>query len=202
MKKSMLLVATCLFMTCGLFAQNSATEINAEIQTDIEKFINECSYTKTEYVEDFRTKSCYIDALVLTDLETNQKIGGVHIQARDIASAILSMGAVPEKNADLGYLDVSELDDVLKVLYDIIQTSNQEHPLKYVISYTSKSGIQIRFYSDDEEVFIGRTYEATNDFGVKFTYTLTTNDISLKEAGRLIKKLTSAKEKINKVINQ
>ena len=198
----MLLVAACLFMTCSLFAQQSAAEINEEFKTDIEKFINECSYQKTEFVEDFRTKSCYVDAFVVTDLETNKKVGGVHIQARDIESAILSMGSVPAKNADLGYLDLSELDDVLRVLYDIIQTSNQEHPLKYVISYTSKSGVQIRFYSDDEEVFIGRTYESINDFGVNFTYTLTTNDISLKEAGRLIKKLTSAKEKINKVINQ
>ena len=76
MKKSMLLVAACLFATCNLFAQNSAAEINAEVySTEIEKFINECDYKKTEFVEDYKTKSCIIEAIVVTNLKTNKKMG-------------------------------------------------------------------------------------------------------------------------------
>ena len=76
----MLLVAACLFATCSLFAQNSAAEINAEVySTEIEKFINECDYKKTEFVEDYKTKSCIIEAIVVTNLKTNKKMNDLFL---------------------------------------------------------------------------------------------------------------------------
>ncbi len=203
MKKSMLLVATCLFMTCGLFAQNSAAEINAELkQTDIEKFMNDCSYTKTEYVEEFKTKSCMVEAFVVTDLKTGKKMGGIHLEARDLAAAVLSMGATSQEKADLGYLDVSEIDDVLTVLNDVIKASNEKAALPYVISYSSKSDLHIYYSSILYRLDIQRTYSGINSFGTPTEVTYSTNDITIKEVGKIIKKLESAKAKIEKACNQ
>lgn len=199
MKKSMLLVAACLFMTCSLFAQKSAAEINAELkQTDIEKFMNDCSYTKTEYVEEFKTKSCLVEAFVVTDLKTGKKMGGIHLEARDLAAALMSMGAVSQEKADLGYLDVSEINDVLTVLNDIIKASNEKAALPYVISYTSKSDLHIFYSSVIQRLDIQRTYTGVNSFGTPTSVTYSTNDITVREVGKIIKKLQSAKAKIEK----
>jgi hypothetical protein len=204
MKKSMLLVATCLFMTCGLFAQNSAAEINAELkQTDIEKFMNDCSYTKTEYVEEFKTKSCEMDAFVVTDLKTGKKMGGIQLYARpDIAAAVLTMGAAAEGSKDLGYLDVSEIDDVLTVLKDIVANSNTKAALPYAITYVSKSELWIRYSSELQRLDILRTYHGVNAFGTPESVTYSTNDITVREVGKIIMKLESAKAKIEKACNQ
>ena len=206
MKKSMLLVAACLFATCSLFAQNSAAEINAELkQTDIEKFINECSYNKFEYVEEFKTKSCEIEAIVVTNLNTGKKLGGIHLIARpDIAAAVLSMGASLQADAprDLGYLDVSEIDDVLTVLKDIVENSKVKAPFRYAITYVSKADLWIRYNSQLYRLDIQRTYTGVNSFGTPESITYSTNDITIKEVGKIIKTLESAKAKIEKACNQ
>lgn len=199
MKKSMLLLTACLFATCSLFAQNSAAEINAEIkQTEIEQFINECSYTKTEFVEEFKTKSCEMEAIVVTDLKTNKKMGGIHLYARpDIAAAVLSLGATAaEGPKDLGYLDVTEIDDVLTVLKQVAAVSNLKAAFPYAITYVSKSDLMIRFDSELQRLDILRTYKGVNAFGTPEYITFSTNDITVKEVGKIIMKLESAKVKI------
>ena len=195
----MLLLTACLFATCSLFAQNSAAEINAEIkQTEIEQFINECSYTKTEFVEEFKTKSCEMEAIVVTDLKTNKKMGGIHLYARpDIAAAVLSLGATAaEGPKDLGYLDVTEIDDVLTVLKQVAAVSNLKAAFPYAITYVSKSDLMIRFDSELQRLDILRTYKGVNAFGTPEYITFSTNDITVKEVGKIIMKLESAKVKI------
>lgn len=201
MKKSMLLLVACLFMTCGMFAQQSAAEINAELkQTDIEKFINDCSYTKTYYVEEFKTKSCEMDAIVVEDLKSGAKMGGIHLIARpDIAAAVLTMGAAAEAPKDLGYLDITEIDDVLKVLKDIVATSNTKAAFPYSIGYVSKSELCIRYSSELQRLDILRTYKGTNAFGTPEYVTYSTNDITIKEVGKIIMKLESAQTKLNQL---
>lgn len=200
MKKSMLLLTACLFATCSLFAQNSAAEISAEIkQTDIEQFINECSYTKTEFVEEFKTKSCEMEAIVVTDLKTNKKMGGIHLYARpDIAAAVLTMGASLQADGpkDLGYLDVTEIDDVLTVLKQVAAISNIKAAFPYNITYVSKSDLTIRFDSELQRLDILRTYKGVNAFGTPEYVTYSTHDITVKEVGKIIMKLESAKVKI------
>lgn len=198
MKKSILFVATCLLVTCGTFAQNSNAEINKELyKTDIEKFIHDCLYTKTEWVENFRTMSCIVDAFVVTDLkDNNKKMGGIHIQAKD--ASFTQWGT--REIVDLGYLDVSEIDDVLTVLNDIIRESKQKHALLYDITYISKSDLEISFHSQMNRLDISRTYHSVNAFGTPIDITYSTNDISIREIERLILKLTDAKTKIVKVI--
>lgn len=198
MKKSILFVATCLLVTCGAFAQNSNAEINKELyKTDIEKFIHECLYTKTEWVENFRTMSCIVDAFVVTDLKNNnKKVGGIHIKAKD--ASFTQWGS--REIVDLGYLDVSEIDDVLTVLNDIIRESKQKHALLYDITYISKSELEISFHSQMNRLDISRTYHSVNAFGTPMDITYSTNDISIREIERLILKLTDAKAKINKTI--
>lgn len=198
MKKSILFVATCLLVICGAFAQNSNVEINEELyKTDVEKFIHDCLYTKTEWVENFRTMSCIVDAFVVTDLKDSNKImGGIHIQAKD--ASFTQYGA--REIVDLGYLDVSEIDDVLTVLNDIIRESKQKHTLLYDITYISKSKLILSFHSQMNRLDISRTYHSINAFGTPTEVTYSTNDISTREIERLIIKLTDAKTKITKVI--
>ena len=203
MKKSMLLVAACLFATCSLFAQNSAAEINAKVySTEIEKFINECDYKKTEFVEDYKTKSCIIEAIVVTNLKTNKKMGGIHLAARDLGEAILTLGASSGETAYLGYLDVSEINDVLTVLSDILKEANAKQALPYRITYTSNSALEISYDSTLKRLDIQRTYGGTNAYGTPTSVTYSTNDITINEVGKIMKKLQSAKSKIEKACNQ
>ena len=202
MKKS-ILFAACLFMACGLFAQNSAAEINAEVYaTEIEKFIDECSYSKTEFVEEYKTKSCIIEAIVVTNLKTNKKMGGIHLAARDLSEAILTLGASSGETAYLGYLDVAEINDVLTVLSDITKEANAKQALPYRITYTSNSDLEISYDSTLKRLDIKRTYGGTNAYGTPYDVTYSTNDITISEVGKIIKKLQSAKAKIEKACNQ
>ena len=196
--KKLLVIAGCLIMACSMMAQNSDAEISQKIaKTDVENFINECTYSQTDIVESYKTKSCEIEALVITDLKTQKKMGGVHIVTRSsVALQLLTMGAAGADSYDLGYLDVTEIDDVVKVLQDILAMSKAKHPFEYVVDYVSKAGLYIHF-DNNNEIFIRRKWNYTNSYGVQSYTILGTDDINMSEVSKLIKKLTDAKEKIN-----
>lgn len=180
-----------------MMAQNSDAEINQKIaKTDVENFINACTYSQTEIVESYKTKSCEIEAFVVTDLKTKKKVGGVHIITRSsVALQILTAGAAGATSYDLGYLDVTEIDDVVKVLQDILVMSKEKHPFEYVVDYVSKAGLYIHF-DNNNEIFIRRKWNYTNSYGVQAYTILGTDDINMSEVGKLVKKLTDAKAKI------
>lgn len=195
MKKYLLILASAFLLSSGIMAQNSDTEIKQKfVKTEIEKFINECLYSKTEFIDSYKTKSCEIVALVVTNLQTNQKAGGVRISTRNVALAVLSGGA-NTGIYDLGYLDVSEIDDVIRVLKDILASSKNKHQFEYVMDYYSKTGLYIHFDNNDE-VFIRRKWYTTNQYGIEESVVMSTDDISISEVGKLVKKLEDAKAKI------
>ncbi len=193
----MLLVAACLFATCSLFAQNSAAEINAEVYTtEIEKFINNCSYQKTEILDDFKTKSCVIHVIRVTNLKNGEKLCGIQFFVRDLGAAILSWGLDDGASLSLGFLDVSEIDDVITVLRDVINEAKAKSNYPYYINYVSNSHLEIQYSSENNRLDIGRSYEAVNDFGVSSEVFYATNDMTINEVGRLLKKMEKAKKAV------
>lgn len=190
--RKIFVIVICCFATCGLFAQKHNTGESNKFKTDVENFINDCSYIKKVYVDDFKTKSCIMEIILFIDKKTDKKLAGIHLKARDIGAEILTLGAAKGGVADLGYLDVEEIDDVLLVLNDVVAEVKQKQKEDYELTYTSKSDLVVSYSSEFNRLDIKRIYSVVDEFGVPISIERSTSDITVKEVEKLIKKLSDA----------
>lgn len=191
-------------------AQNSNVEINQQV-SKTEQFINSCSFYKTESFLELKDGGLYVTAMVITNLKTNAKIGTMFFQtkvdgkklAAGITGTILGAQGSGQVLDDagpksLGYLDMDEIDDLINALSRILEATKEKHDVPYVISYVTKSGIDVTYNSESDKAIFSRDWHSINRYGAPIEGTVISPEVSPK----LIAKTITTLEKAKTIINQ
>ena len=148
MKKTLFIFAVGLLMMTSAQAQNSQAEVAQQL-TKTEKFINSCLFYKSEDVLELKEGGLYVTATIITNLETNEKIGTMAFRTKvdggKLAAGILG-SMTGQKGLDkvmedagpkeLGYLDMDEIDGLIKALKGIIASTKEKSDFPYYINYS------------------------------------------------------------------
>ena len=151
-----------------------------------------------------------VTATVITNLENNQKIGTMAFKTK-VDGGKLAVGIfgsmAGQKGSDkaiedagpkeLGYLDMDEIDDLIKALKTIIASTKEKSNVPYYINYVSNGGINVVYSSADEKVVFSREWNTVNRFGTPIVGVVYSPQISLKSVAKTIDTLESAKSVIN-----
>lgn len=199
MKKLFLVLA--ISMVVGLaYAQNTAAESEEEKElTKAEQFLKGASlYREDTYVK-FKEDGITAYVKVATDLLTNQKIGYCYFETEvDRSLKFLSLGAAGDPEP-LGYLDMDEIDDMILALNKIIEDTKVKKDVKYYqINYSTKSGINVHYNTEDKKVYYYKKWSYTNQYGVSGTFKMVSPPATLKSLAKTVKML----EKAQTIINQ
>lgn len=158
MKKVFLCMMVLVLGVCSLSAQvvriEQAMARAEKDSTEMERFVARCDlYSEEVFVE--TPASCGITgrAVIYTNLETNDRIGGIRLWDED------------ERNAYFGTMDFDEIDALLAVLRRVLQEDAVKHyGLDYKIFYSSKSGIGLSY--NKGEIRFNRVWYYMNSNGV------------------------------------
>lgn len=140
----------------------SAIEI-ASSQTEAEKFLNNCSFIKEENVSKYINNGLEIYGKVFTDLSTGNKIAALEFYTQNkealagfanfmAAASGVNTAPIDGSAKPLGYLDMSEVSDLLKALQKIVDMSETKATFDYTISYTAKGGIDVFYDSVEKKI--------------------------------------------------
>lgn len=181
MKKTLML-AVGMMMIVAAQAQNSIEEsIEQHKETKVEQFLKTCSFTKTEYVYEVKQDNFVMQPLIITDLVTGNKIAGVRC-------------SYDNTNGALGYYDFEEIDDVLRVLDEILLLSKQDRQYQQTyILWKSTSGVEIYYDAKENETFFRKAWKYVNQYGVLSTYYQSTDDTNIYAVGKIRQDLARAK---------
>lgn len=211
MKKTLFIFAVGLLMMTSAQAQNSQAEAEVAQQlTKTEKFVNSCLFYKSEDVLELKEGGLYVTATIITNLETNEKIGTMAFKTKvdggKLAAGIL--GSISgEKGSDkvmedagpkeLGYLDMDEIDGLIKALKGIIASTKEKSDFPYYINYITNGGINVIYSSEEEKVVFSREWNTVNRFGTPVVGTVYSPQVSLKSVAKTIDTLEKAKQAIS-----
>ncbi len=209
MKKIFLVIASCLMFMGTTYAQMSVYELVAQ-QTETEKFINSCSFLKEEKVYEYSDNGLDLYSKVFTDLQTGKKIAAIEFRtedhtARNAAVAGIvggltgkSVAAPSGEPMALGYLDMSEVADVLTALNKILEVSESKADFSYNISYTVTGGLDIYFESGkDKGLQFRKKWYSTNQYGTQTASWVTSEVISAKKISKIITAIQEAQTAAN-----
>ena len=209
MKKTLFIIAAGIMMIATAQAQNSTIEAIQQL-TKTEQFINSCSFYKTEKLIELKEGGLYVTAMVLTDLQTNKKIGAMYFESKTdgkkmatgvIGTALGVKGSEDTMNdagpKPLGYLDLDNIDDLISSLNAIVESTKQKSDVPYVISYITKGCINVTYNSESEKVIFSREWNSINRFGTPITGTISSPEVSIKSVVKTIDTLEKAKNIIN-----
>ncbi|MGN0186286.1 MAG: hypothetical protein ACI392_00870 [Paludibacteraceae bacterium] len=207
MKKYLFLVSM-VCCTSVIFAQNSAVEANISA-TEVEGFINECSFSKTDIMSKYSDNGVEIYPFVITDLVSGERMGGVQLLTESkmflaALSKAFTGNSVEDDGAPrpLGYLDLSEVNDFIKVLEQILVLSKEKAAYNFTIQYASKSGIGVYYDKDRNEVQITKKWYSTNSFGVLEASYVRTQWVKVGSLKEIINVLSQGKERIEAILAQ
>lgn len=200
-----------MLMVCGtsvMLAQNSVVEANISA-TEVENFINECSFSKTDIISKYSDNGVEIYPFVITDLISGERMGGVQLLTESkMFLAALNKALTGDVNADdgapkpLGYLDLSEVNDFIKVMEQIQALSKEKAAYNFTIQYASKSGIGVCYNKEDNQVQITKKWYSTNVFGVREASYVRTQWIKISALKDIIYILSQGKERIEAILAQ
>lgn len=189
MKKSLFILVACMFFMSNAWAQNSAVEAAQEYkETKVEQFLKTNHFTKIEQIYTIKQDNFVMEPLVITNLLTGEKIAGV-------------LTSYDDTGASLGYYDFDEIDDVLKVLDQILALSKEKLTYKKTyVSWTSKSGVQIYYDAAKKETFFRKKWHYTNQYGVRTVYYQSTDDTNIGAVDKIRKDLQHAKTLLEGIV--
>lgn len=207
MKKSFLILASCLFFLGTAQAQMSAIEL-ASSQTEAEKFLNNCSFIKEENVSKYIDNGLEIYGKVFTDLSTGNKIAALEFYTQNkealagfanfmAAASGVNTAPIDGSAKPLGYLDMSEVSDLLKALQKIVDMSETKATFDYTISYTAKGGIDVFYDSVEKKLVFQKKWYSTNAYGVQSANYVASTAITLKKVAKLISAIEDAQNLAN-----
>ncbi len=211
MKKSLLFIASCLMFIGTTSAQKSNAELVAQ-QTEAEKFINSCTFLKEENVYEYSDNGLDLYSKVFTDLTTGKKMAAIEFRTEDhtarqnvaagFAAALsgkTATVAVPSgAPMPLGYLDMSEVSDVVTALNKILEIAESKASFSYNISYTVIGGLDIYFESGkDNGLQFRKKWYSTNVFGTSTAEYIVSEYIKTKNIPQIIKAIQEAQTAAN-----
>ncbi len=199
MKKTLFLIAAGIMMIATAHAQNSVVEAEQHQQeTKAEKFLKECDFYRTDTYVEMEESGIRAWAKVTTNLVTNEKIGYCYFMTESKeALAMFTGGAAGGSSKPLGYLDMDEIDDMIKALNKLVEISKQKNPNEYSVDFITKAGINIHYNSEDNKVVYSKKWYYVNEYGVKGYYTIYSPTASIKAVTKTITMLEKAKTIIN-----
>ena len=191
MKKTLFLIAAGIMMIATAQAQNSVVEAEQQFkQTKIEQFLKTNHYIKQETVYVIKQDNFVMRPVVLTNLLTGEKIAGVECGAFS-----------KDSKATLGFYDFEEIDDVVKVLDDILALSKTKLTYKETyIQWTSLSGIEIHYDAKAKETWFRKKWKYINQYGVVTEYYQSTDDTNIGAVADIRKDLLHAKTLLEEII--
>lgn len=203
MKKLFLFLS--MLIVCGLAsAQNTATESQelTNKETKAEQFLKKSTLFREDTFIKMHVDGVTAYVKVATDLVTNQKIGYCYFETEADRSALFFTGGKEGEPESLGYLDVEEIDDMILAINKILEDSKVKKDVKYYrINYTTESGINIRYSTEDRKVYYSKEWYYTNSYGITRSYTLYSPSASLKSLSKTVAMLEKAKKIINDNLN-
>ena len=188
--KKLLLFAVGLMMMVTVQAQNSVVEAEQQHkETKIEQFMKTNCFITKEYVYVVKQDNFVMQPLIVTDMITGKKIAGVYCSSYS------------KDGASLGYYDFEEIDDVLKVLDNILALSKQKLTYKetYVL-WRSTSGIEIFYDAKAKETWFRKEWKYVNQYGVVTKYYQQTDDTNIDAVSKIRKDLAHAKTILEELI--
>lgn len=167
MKKTFLLIVTCVFAFATVQAQSSEVEATTQ-QTKAEQFKQKNSFIKETEIYKFDQVGVKVLAKLFTDLQSNEQLVALEFHPSTFVKVLSGGMAAP-----LGYLDMNQVDDLLLALETILNESNNSTKKdKYTISYTAPGGIDVFFTTDfpgqpAPVVMFRKKWFVTDDYGVQ-----------------------------------
>lgn len=207
MKKIFLVLFSCSVFLGTIQAQMSAVEMASQL-TDAETFLNNCSFVKEENLSKYIDNGLEIYGKVYTNLETGEKIGALKFYTQNkealagfvnFLSAASGVNTVPADGSakPLGYLDMSQVSDLLKALQRIVDMTNTKSSFDYTISYTAKGGIDVFYNSVERKLVFQKKWYSTNVYGVQSANYIASTEITLKKVAKLISAIKDAQDIVN-----
>lgn len=207
MKKYLFLVLM-VCCTSVMLAQNSEIEANISA-TEVEGFINECNFSKTEILSKYSDNGVEIYPFIITDLVSGKRMGGVQLLTESkLFLAALNKAFTGNADVDdgtpkpLGYLDLSEVNDFIKVLEQVQTLSKEKATYNFTIQYASKSGIGVYYDKEQNQVQITKKWISTNAFGVREASYVRTQWIKVGSLKNIMHVLSQGKERIEGLLAQ
>lgn len=186
MKKiSLFIILGILFMGNVCYSQNSDVEVaeyENKYETKAELFINNCFYSKTETFNKAWQGDLNFYAKVTTNLITQEKVGYIFFETETGTYGAAS---------SLGYLDMDEVDDLLRALNGVLEVSKEKSEAKsYVINYVTHGGLDFTFYFDKNgKIVISKEWNYINRYGTKVSSRVTNESMSTKDMVKFISEL-------------
>lgn len=199
MKKLLFVLVSALSLIFSVNAQNSAVEADAMNNvTKAEKFLKESTFYREDTYVEMEETGIRAWAKVATDLKTGKKIGYCYFMTESkLALAMFTQGTEGGASQPLGYLDMDEIDDMIKALKKIVEITRTKSPNDYSINYITKSGIDVFYDSEEKKVTYSKEWSYVNQYGVRGTYRITSPVASINAVKKTIAMLEQAKIIIN-----
>lgn len=192
--KKIFSLTLCLVLASCVFAQKSESELNK--MSKVEAFINSCSYLKESTLNKYSDNGVEIFAKIFTDLKTGEKMGAIKVTTESKVAAAALLAAFTQKGSandgkpmPLGYIDMSELDDLLKALQMLLDESAKKPQYPYTISYTTDGGLDFYYDQDDNSFSFRKKWYSMNAFGTIEQSTISSESISIKKLKKVIEVL-------------
>lgn len=149
MKKSIILIAMCIFTFISAQAQSSEVEIKSQV-TKADQFKTDNNFIKESEIYKNNINLFKVFVKLFTDLKSGEQLVALEFPG-------------------LGYLDMDQVDDFILALETILneyKSSNKKD--KYTISYTTSNGIDV-FYNDVAKPMLTfrKKWFVVDDYGVQ-----------------------------------
>ena len=108
MKKLFVLIVACFFAFISIQAQSSDVEVSTQL-SKVEQFKMKCSFIKEAQIYQYNGLSIKIYTKLFTNLETGENTVALEFWQPNVTKLV----GTP---APLGYLDLDQVDDLLRAL--------------------------------------------------------------------------------------